>query len=87
MKLLKRITSFLDVERELSKQFGNQISQTFSVSGQHYSILHRLNREPTGWRIVDKDIAEAGFGRISWDTTTITLYSNIGGVTATFEIF
>lgn len=87
MKLLKRITSFLDVEREFANRFGVEISQSFVVAGEPYTITHGLNRTPKGWRVIDKDIAEANFGRTAWTNTTITIVSTIGGCTASFEVF
>ena len=86
MKLLKRIASWVDVERELYNRFGNSIEQTFAVAGQTYTLTHGLAREPKGWRVTDRDMP-AEFGRTAWDTNTITLYSNVGGVTATFEVY
>lgn len=87
MKLLKRIESWLDVEREFQNRFGNVVTQTFVIPGQTYSIAHGLSHTPRGWRIVDVDIAGASFGRTDWNSETITIYSNMGNVTASFEIF
>uniref|UniRef100_A0A6H1ZID4 Uncharacterized protein n=1 Tax=viral metagenome TaxID=1070528 RepID=A0A6H1ZID4_9ZZZZ len=87
MKLLKRIGSFLDVERELHRNFGVRISQSFQNPSEQVTITHGLKRVPEGFRVIDKDIADANFGRTAWDNETITLYSTMGGVTVLLEIF
>ena len=87
MKLLKRIRTFLDVENEFHRQFGVRVSQFFRNPGETVDIEHGLKRTPEGFRVIDKDVAEAGFASTAKSNTIITIYSSVGNVTATFEIF
>lgn len=86
MKFLKRIRSWIDVERQFDKKFGVQIEQTFVVPGQGYELSHGLNRNIEGWRVIDKN-KTGDIWKVSDDLTTITLACDTSNVTAKFEIF
>ena len=86
MKFIKRLLSFVDVEREFNHQHGVEVTQTFTVAGQGYVINHDLQRQPRGWRIIDKD-AKTDLWRLDWDNTTITMAASITPVTVVLEVF
>uniref|UniRef100_A0A6M3L738 Uncharacterized protein n=1 Tax=viral metagenome TaxID=1070528 RepID=A0A6M3L738_9ZZZZ len=87
MTLLKRIMSFIDVEHIFRQQFGNLVTQTFTQPDIGYTITHDLQHVPVGFRKVDQDLPAEIYRVGDATTTDITLASNVGGVTATLEIF
>ena len=86
MEFLKRIQTFLDVERQFDAKFGVVLEHVFDIAGQEDSLTHGLNRVPNGWRLIDVDYP-ARIARTAWDTTTITLSSDVSPVTIKIEVF
>lgn len=86
MKLLKKIKSFNDVEKEFEMRGGVDIEQVFTLANTSYTLTHNLHRVVTGYRDIKCD-TYGKFKFISSTFTTLVLQCDTAATTATIRVF
>lgn len=87
MEFIKRIRSFLDVEKQFDVKFGVTVEHTFTIAGQEDSIEHGLKKVPIGIREYYKDSPGVVYWTKDADMTYVYLACTISPTVVRMEIF